>query len=147
LLVADLNQDNPQWQSAPQPFKRRAIAMAAIGSKIYFIGGMDPDDDTSRAVDIYDTTNGQWSKGPDLPHSMLDGFGFAAVSVDGTIYASGYSGDLLRLSADGTKWETVSKLKEARIFHRLIPLDNGCLLAIGGEGHHGKLKDGEILSP
>lgn len=147
MLVADLSQDNPQWQRAPQPFNRRAIAMAVIGSKIYFIGGMDSDNDTSRAVDIYDTASGQWSKGPDLPHSMLNGFGFAAISVGGTIYASGYSGDLLRLSADRAKWETVGKLKEARIFHRLILLGDGRLLAIGGEGHHGKLKDGEILSP
>jgi N-acetylneuraminic acid mutarotase len=146
LLVADLSQGNPQWQSIPQPFKRRAIAMAAIGSKIYFIGGMDSNNDTSRVVDIYDTISKVWSKGPDLPHSMLNGFGFAAIGVDNTIYASGYSGDLLRLSPDGSKWDTAGKLGETRIFHRLIWLDGSHLLAIGGEGKYGKLRNGEVIS-
>lgn len=146
LLVADLSQDNPQWQSVPQPFKRRAIAMSAIGSKIYFIGGMDSDNDTSRAVDIYDTATGHWSKGPDLPHSMLNGFGFAAIGVGDAIYANGFSGNLLRLSLDGTKWEAVGELKQPRFFHRLILLDEGQLLAVGGEGKNGKLRNLEILT-
>src|ERR1700744_430391 len=47
LLLADLSQKNPQWQIVPQPFSRRAIAMAAVGSKIYFLGGMTPDNNTS----------------------------------------------------------------------------------------------------
>jgi N-acetylneuraminic acid mutarotase len=145
LLMADLSQEDPKWQSLPQPFKRRAIAMAAIGSKIYFIGGMDSDNDTSRSVDIYDTNPGIWSKGPDLPHSMMNGFGFAAIGVGDAIYASGFSGDLLRLPVNGTKWESVGKLNEPRLFHRLIPLDDGDLLALGGEGKTGKLRDAEIL--
>ncbi|HTR41352.1 MAG TPA: kelch repeat-containing protein [Pseudomonadales bacterium] len=146
LLVADLSQDNPQWQSIPQPFKRRALAMAVAGSKIYFIGGMDSDNEPSRAVDVYDTTTGTWSKGPDLPHSMMDGFGFAAVGADNSIYASGFSGELLRLSADGSRWEVIAKLKEPRFFHRLILLDEKHLIAVGGEGKQGKLQDIEVLS-
>lgn len=147
LLIADLSQPNPQWQKIPQPFKRRAIAMAALGAKIYFIGGMDSDDDTSRDVDIYDTATGVWSQGPELPASRIDGFGFAAVSVGDAIYASGYSGKLLRLSANRTKWETVGKLNESRIFHRLILLPDGRLLALGGEGKQGKLRDAEVVFP
>lgn len=146
VLVADLSQANPQWHSLPQPFHRRAIAMAAIGSKIYFIGGMDDYDDTSRAVDIYDTATGAWSKGPDLPRSTMDGFGFAATTIGDTIYASGFSGKLLRLPVNGTKWETVGKLNQPRFFHRLVALPDGHLLAIGGEGKHGKLRSVEILS-
>jgi N-acetylneuraminic acid mutarotase len=145
LLVADLSQPDPQWQSRPQPFQRRAIAMAAIGSKIYFIGGMTADNDTSRAVDILDTAIGIWSHGPDLPHATMDGFGFAAIGVGDNIYASGFSGNLLRLSAGGTGWETVGKLNESRFFHRFISLGNGRVLAIGGEGSHGKLRDVEVV--
>lgn len=145
LLVADLSQPNPQWQSVPQPFQRRAIAMAAIGPKIYFIGGMTADNDTSRAVDVFDTATGVWSHGPDLPHGIMDGFGFATIGVGENIYASGFSGDLLRLSAGGTKWETVGKLNKPRFFHRLIQLDANHLLAVGGEGQQGKLRDVEVL--
>jgi N-acetylneuraminic acid mutarotase len=145
LLVADLSSAHPQWHSLPQSFKRRAIAMAAVSSKIYFIGGMDSDNHTSRAVDIYDTTNGVWSKGPELPAAIMDGFGFAAIGTGGTIYASGFSGNLLRLSPDGTKWEIAGKLQQSRFFHRLILLPDGSLLAIGGEGRHGKLRDVEVL--
>ncbi|HVU07499.1 MAG TPA: hypothetical protein VHG89_03030 [Verrucomicrobiae bacterium] len=146
LLVADLSRENLQWGKIPQPFKRRAIAMAAIGSKIYFIGGMDENNDTSRVVDIYDTANRVWSKGPDLPKAVMDGFGFAAVGVGDSIYASGFSGKLLRLSADGTKWETVGQLIQPRFFHRLILLGDGKLLAIGGESAKGKLNTLELLS-
>jgi photosystem II stability/assembly factor-like uncharacterized protein len=77
---------------------------------------------------------------------MMDGFGFAAIGVGETIYASGFSGDLLSLPAGGTKWEVTGKLKQARFFHRLVPLADGHLIAIGGEGKQGKLSDAEILS-
>ena len=146
LLVSDLSRDDLRWESLHQPFKRRALAMTTLGSKIYFIGGMDSNNDTSREVDIYDTASGIWTKGPDLPRSTMDGFGFAAIGADNTIYASGFSGNLLRLSADGTYWETIAKLEQSRFFHRLVLLDNNHLLAIGGEGKHGKLQDVETLS-
>ncbi len=146
LLVLDLNQPDAQWQNIPQPFIRRAIAMAAIGSKIYFIGGMTSDNYTSRAVDIYDTANGIWSKGLDLPPSTMNGFGFAAIGVGDKIYTSGFSGKLLSLSADGIKWKVAGELKQPRFFHRLILLNDGNLLAIGGESSQGKLRGAEILS-
>jgi photosystem II stability/assembly factor-like uncharacterized protein len=69
------------------------------------------------------------------------------VGAHNTIYASGFAGNLLCLSANGTKWKVVGKFNEPRFFHRLILLTDGHLLAIGGEGKHGKLRDAEILSP
>lgn len=63
------------WKRVAQPFKRRALAMAAAGDDIYFIGGMDEGNDTSREVDIYNLKTGEWREGPQLPAGPMNGFG------------------------------------------------------------------------
>jgi N-acetylneuraminic acid mutarotase len=147
LLVLDLTNAGAQWQSVPQPFKRRALAVAALGDHIYFLGGMDSSNKTSQAVDIFDTKSGAWSKGPELPSGPMKGFGSSAIAQAGRLYWSGMKGDLYQLSASGATWELVGKLSHARFFHRLVPAGSAQLIAAGGEDSEGKRNDLELLTP
>lgn len=145
MLVLDLRETAPQWRKIPQPFKRRAIAVAALDGRIYCMGGMDDADTTCRDVDIYDTRSGRWSKGPELPKAPMNGFGCAAAVVQERLHVSGFSGDVVRMRTDGSGWETVAKLETRRFFHRFVALDAGRLLAIGGESKEGKLDQCEVV--
>jgi hypothetical protein len=99
-LVLDLANPRAGWREFPQPFQRRALALAALGSRVFCIGGMNSDNQTTLAVDIYDTSTGQWTKGPELPPGKHKGFSCSAIAQNGRIYASAFQGDLLRLASD-----------------------------------------------
>lgn len=144
-LLLDLSDPEAGWQSIPQPFQRRALAVAALGDRVFCIGGMTPEGETSLEVDIYNLTTRQWSKGPDLPPGKNKGFGSSASVVDGGLYVSGMSGLVWRLSSEGDRWEQYARLATPRYFHRLTPGLEGQLLAIAGQGSKGKLKDIEIV--
>ena len=146
MVVLDPKEASPQWRKIPQPFKRRALAVAALDGRIYCMGGMDDDDTTCRDVDIYDTRTGQWSKGPELPKAPMNGFGCAAIAANGRLYVSGFSGQLVRLNADRSAWESVTKLETPRFFHRFVALDSSRLLALGGESKDGKLDQCEVVN-
>ncbi len=146
LLTLDLRNPEKGWQSQPQPFQRRALATVAQAGKIWFIGGMDGHDEPSRAVDWFEPATGKWGKGPDLPDGAMAGFGIAAAEQGGQLYVSPLSGKVSKLSADGVKWEEATKLTPARFFHRLLPLADGRLLAIGGSNRKGQVKELELVS-
>lgn len=143
-LTFDLNNPQAQWESHPQPFKRRALAVQALGTKVYAIGGMTDEDETTAAVSILDTTTGQWSEGPQLPANKIGGFGFAAVAQDGRLFASGVSGQLLELRGDA--WVSVAKLAHPRYFHRLLSGGAGKIIAIGGTNREGKKAPPEVIA-
>ena len=132
MLVIDLEAEELAWQALPQPFQRRAIASDTVRGKVYFIGGMDADGDPSREVDVYDIRTGTWSEGPLIPSGPMQGFGSAACHLDGALLLSSYKGVIVRLSDDGTEWDSVGRLAEKRFFHRITPLPHGGLLAIAG---------------
>ena len=142
-LTLDLSKPDATWQSYPQPFQRRAVAVQAIDKKIYCIGGMDNGDTTSKAVEVLDTATGQWSKGPALPADKLGGFGYSAIAHEGRLFASGLPGDVLELCAD--RWTSIAKMAHPRFFHRLVPGGSGRLIALGGESREGKKSPPEII--
>lgn len=146
-LALDLSQPRAGWKEFPQPFQRRALALAALGTKIFCIGGMNSDNQATLAVDIYDTASGQWSKGPDLPGGKHKGFSCSAIAQGGRIYASAFKGDLLRLAAGEGSWEVVGRLQHPRMSHRLVATDTAQLLALGGEDGEEKRPDLELLAP
>lgn len=137
--VLDLSRPKPGWKKLPQPFKRRAIAAAAVGETVMVLGGMDDVGDTSREVDLYDLRSKQWSSGPKLPAGPMNGFGAAACTVGDTIFASTYAGKLLAWQPGDIEWREVAELETKRFFHRMVPLSGSRLLMIGGasrdEGH------------
>lgn len=146
LLALDLSAPEKGWQSHPQPFQRRALAAVAHDGRIWFIGGIDSHDELSLGVDWYDPAAGRWGKGPDLPEGAMAGFGAAASEQRGKLYVSPFSGKVLVLNAGGDRWEEVTTLHPARFFHRLLPLADGRLAAVGGSGHNGHVPEIELVS-
>jgi hypothetical protein len=144
-LSLDLDQPQPAWEPIPQPFQRRALAVAALSRRAFCLGGMDAEHRTSLAVDVYDLNSGQWTQGPDLPTGRHRGFGCAATSHQGHLYASLFQGDLLRLNETENRWELVGRLQPPRIAHRLVAGSDGYLIALGGEDGELKRPDLEIL--
>lgn len=128
----DLSQAEPKWQKlAEPPFERRALSVAALGDKIYAIGGMKQDGPTTE-VHAYDIASGQWSPAPAIPGKGMEGFGSASFASAGKLYVSTFSGLLYRLSDDGQAWEKVQKLERDRFFHRMLPIGDNRLVFIGG---------------
>jgi hypothetical protein len=147
-LTLDLAHPQRGWQEFPQPFRRRALALAALDSRVFCIGGMDSNDEPTLAVDIYDTASGQWSKGPDLPQGTFKGFACSAVAQNGRVYVTTMKGDLLRLALDARGWEVAGRLEHPRIALRLVTAGTGQLIALGGEdGEEDKVPGLELLTP
>lgn len=146
-LVLDLTNPSVGWKSFPQPFQRRAVALAALGNRIYCIGGMDSNNKPTSAVEIYDTTTGQWTKGPELPPGPFKGFSCSAITQNGRVYANAFQGDLLRLSADEKSWEKVGRLEHPRMAHRIVTAGRTQIIALGGEDGEDKRPDLELLQP
>jgi outer membrane protein assembly factor BamB len=145
-LALDLRNPASGWKTQPQPFQRRALAAVAHGDRIWFLGGMNSSDEPSRAVDWWEPQTGAWGKGPDLPDGSMAGFGIAGCAAGGKVLASPLSGKISALSADGSKWEEIAKLDPARFFHRLLPLADGRLVAVGGSNRKGHVRELELVS-
>ena len=146
-LVLDLSKPGVGWKEFAQPFQRRALALAALGTRIFCIGGMDSDDEATLAVDIFDTATGEWKKGPELPAGKHRGFSCSAVTQDGRVYASAFKGELLRLATDEQSWELVTRLQYQRMSHRLVTAGSSQLIALGGEDGQQKRPELELLTP
>lgn len=147
--LLELNLDKPDggWTRIRQPFKRRALAMAATDARIVFVGGMDSDGRPTGAVDLFDPARRQWLPGPPLPEGRFKGFGCAAAAQGGRIYANAFRGDLLRLSSDFARWENLGRIAHPRMAHRLLPGAPGTVLVVGGEDGESKRPDFEAFHP
>lgn len=122
------NTAEARWRSIPAPFRRRALAVAALGEDLVAIGGMTEDRKVSAEVDIFDRRTESWRKGPSFPGSA---FGVAATSVNGTVFASGQDGVMYRLDPNASSWVEAGTLAFNRFFHQLVAAD-GKLVALGG---------------
>jgi hypothetical protein len=147
VLSLDLRHPDASWRAFPQPFERRGLALAGLGTRLYFLGGMTPTNGTCLEVDVLDTASGKWSTGPLLPDGPMKGFGCSATTQNGRIYYSGMKGEVYQLSAPGDAWVAVGTLRHPRFFHRLVPAGAHHLLAAGGEDSGGKLNSLELLAP
>ncbi len=146
LLTFDLRAPEKGWQSQPQPFARRALAVVAHNQRVWFLGGMDEHDEPSRAVDWFDPKTGEWGKGPELPDSTMAGFGMAACNANGKLLASPLSGKVHLLSTDLQRWEDLTTLARPRFFHRLLPMPDGNVLAVGGSSRKEQILEPEMVS-
>lgn len=141
-LVLDPGAEKPEWQAIEQPFKRRALVLAATGSRLYAIGGMTPKG-ISKQVDIYDTAEGKWTKGPDMPSAA---FGSGAVELNGRIFASTMDGNLYSHAPGEEAWRAEGSLTFSRFFLRLLAVGDE-LAAIGGTMRGGHVRNIEWIKP
>lgn len=149
--VADLTADPISWQPLPDaPFRHRALAVAAAGGKIFAIGGLDRDGESTQEVYVFDIASNQWSKGPDFPgDGRLKGFGASAFGVGDKVWASGAEGKVYSITPEAKEWHDAQyALETPRFFHRLLPSPRGTLLFIGGaamkKGHQDNVEQVEL---
>ncbi len=129
-LLMDLSAKEPDWRHVPQPFVRRALTAATLGTKVYVMGGMDEDGQILQSVDIFDLATEKWTTGPALPGQKV-GFSPAATNAEGKLLVSTSDGLVYRLSVNEGAWEKVGTSTTKRIVHRIVPHRNSVLL-LGG---------------
>ncbi len=145
--VLDLSADPPTWRSIPQPFFRRALAVAVLGDELFCMGGLDKAGETSLEVDILDLKTETWRKGTDLPDTPLKGFGLAAgiERSQGTLYITGFSGVVHAYDKNEGNWNEAGKLQHGRMFGRFVDPPHAPLLILGGAEQGGRPKALEFL--
>ncbi len=125
------------WEEAatlPQP--RVHVAVAAVGSRVYVIGGAVGDAPVAR-VDVLETLTAKWQQGPHLPGARA---GAMAATLAGRLYVIGgldaegdYVDETLVLSPDGRRWERRAALRYARAY-AAVAVTAGSIYVIAGEG-------------
>src|SRR5688500_15015608 len=77
----------PAWRRlAPAPSERTEVAAAAVGGRVYVLGGYAADGATLATVEVYDPAADAWSGGPDLPVAVNHAM---AATLDGVLYLAG----------------------------------------------------------
>ncbi len=108
---------------------------AAIGTKIYVVGGYDALSQNLDTLQIFDTTTHTWSNGKDAP-SVL--YGPAVVAYGGKVYVFGGGGGGSSTNAyaydPGTDaWTTLANMPQNTIFAAAAPIGTtGKILVMGG---------------
>ncbi|MBX3246971.1 MAG: hypothetical protein KF901_07305 [Myxococcales bacterium] len=134
------------WESLPQPFRRRALGLAATQRHLVAVGGLSPEG-VSQAVSVYDVVSEEWSEGPALPGDHT-GFGVAVLGVGEDVLACGRDGVIRRWRVGEPGWTEVSRLAFPRFFHRMVPVAGGEIAVVGGIGSmhtHGRTRVVERL--
>lgn len=124
-------------------------AAAAIGSKIYVIGGIDWSSmggEVKKIVQVFDTSTGTWSSASDLPDARAQG---AAVAMgDGNIYFFGgfdaswaSSNKVYRYDPASNAWTEMAAMPEARIYPAAVRAGAAnTAWVMGGRGPSGDRK-------
>lgn len=144
--VIDLSEETPQWRQIPQPFSRRALAIAIVDEKLFCLGGLDNGGEVSTSVDILDLKTESWSKGSDLPEDSMIGFGTAAgvEAENDQFFITGFSGNIYHLKAESV-WQKAGQFASGRMFARFVDPPNGPPVIIGGAEKGGRPKALEHL--
>lgn len=138
-LVLDLADPRPTWKTIPEPpFKRRALAVEAVGGTLLVTGGLIDGGMTSE-TDIFDLDTQSWSRGPAIPGSKFNAIGMAACNLEGRIAVNGMDGPIYSLDPTGGQWQECGSLRPGRFHHHLFPQGPGTLLSVGGATRSGKV--------
>ena len=138
----------PSWRAlAAVPSERTEVAAAAVGDRIWVLGGYAPDGATLATAEVYDTAADRWARGPDLPVAVNHAM---AATLDGVLYiAGGNDGDgpsaqVARL--DGDRWRRLAPLPRGRSAGGLVALE-GRLYLVGGVVDGGLAGDTQVYDP
>ncbi len=143
----DLSKSDRQWEAvAKPPFVRRALAAIEHQGKLIVVGGMNEDGGPTKAVAQYDPQSQTWSALPDIVgDKAMAGFGASGWSVNGQLILNSQEGKIETLADDKT-WKVIGQTKDARFFHRILPIGHGKLAVIGGANMgSGKFTDVEVI--
>lgn len=128
------------WTSQSMPDEGYGMAGAAIGEKIYLIGGKKGSKVIS-TVEEYDTKTGIWTKKADMPTPR---HGMAAIAVGGKVYViGGYNGRKYMSVVEEydpvtDKWSTKQGMPTERSIMDISAVDN-IIYVVGG--YNGKYLD------
>jgi Kelch motif len=139
---------DPAWRAlAPAPSERTEVAAAAVGRRIWVLGGYAPDGATLATVEVYDTAADTWSRGPDLPVAVNHAM---AATLDGALYvAGGNDGDRPSTQTarlEGERWRPLAPLPQGRSAGGLVAMD-GRLYLVGGVVDGGLAGDTQVYDP
>jgi N-acetylneuraminic acid mutarotase len=139
------------WQRlTPAPSKRTEVTAAALGDRVFVMGGFAESEETVATVEIYDVAADSWRQGPDLPapvnHAM-------SASLDDNVYLfGGYLGPGLNnptasahVLRDG-RWETLPPMLEVRAAAGAAVVDGRIFIA-GGVGPDGLASTTLVFDP
>jgi hypothetical protein len=143
-LTLDLKAKDAKWESVPQPFKRRALTAAAVGTKVYVIAGLG-EKGGDRQVDVLDVASGKWATGPKLPGDERVAFSPAAAVVNDRLVVNTNAGPLYRLNEPGDGWEKVGDAGVSRHVGRLIAHGSDSVILLGGAGGGGNVAEVEVI--
>jgi N-acetylneuraminic acid mutarotase len=146
-LRRDLSKPNAQWEAIDQPFHRRALTVASVGTRVFVIGGMNEANKVERTVNVFDSRSGMWSEGPPLPVQESHGFTPASAAIDGKLYVAPADGKLYVLSDVGDAWIEVGLFKEPRFSARMVATPSRQLLILGGADPNSLLSSVEAVAP
>ncbi len=140
------------WEiKKPMPTARSEVAAAAIGSRIFVVGGIDGFGKTLATVEVYDTISDIWTKLVDLPQPRHHA---AAAVLDGVLYIIGGMSDLAgKPAADvfvfyegSNEWQMKASLPTPRGALATALIDRK-IYAIGGIGPLGVTSELAVFEP
>lgn len=144
-LICDTAASQPKWEAIPQPFKRRALTAAAVGTKVYVIGGLTGPGASVRTVNVLDTATKKWDTAADLPGEDRAGFSPAACALDGRVIVTSMDRSVHALDVADGKWTKVGETAEPRFVNRIVPKSANEIIAIGGASMKGPLASLEVV--
>ncbi|MCW6003129.1 hypothetical protein K1W54_00820 [Micromonospora sp. CPCC 205371] len=122
------------WRTlAPAPSERTEVAAAAVGTRIYVMGGYRKDGGTVSTVEILDTATGRWERGPDLPVAVNHAM---AAAAGGTVYLfGGFQGggdaSAAAYRLDDGVWRPVAAMPQPRGAGTAVSVENTIYVAGG----------------
>ncbi len=138
-----------EWRRLPPlPTARRSARAAAIGSRVYVVGGATTTG-TTGAVEVFDADGETWSTAAPLPTPR---YGIGLAAIGGVLYAAGGFRDgqslavLERYDPEFDRWDALAPMAAPRTHPAAVALD-GTLWLLGGQ-HRGEVTASvEIYDP
>lgn len=139
---APVDQRSPgRWtQVTPMPTARQEVAVAALGGRVWVVGGLGTNGEPVATVETFDPALGLWETRASLPEAVHHAA--AAVVGDRLFVLGGFSGGRVRWTAQDAVWEFVAS-REAWEPRAPLPTPRGGLAvavldgrihALGGSG-------------
>jgi Kelch motif len=153
--LSTLEAYNPQsntWltTTAPMPTARSYLGAAAIGGKLYAVGGQASLGVYLATLEAYDPITNAWDPDPKPPMPTAR-YGIGVAAIDGILYAvGGYSNNYLATveaynTATNT-WQTKAEMSIPRLGPGVVAI-NGILYAVGGYSSNGRVATIEAYNP